>query len=62
MKTKIIMAVLLGILVIMSFVQGMQISNLENVIIGLKENSEKNSGASPYSNPRPNVPAMVGGC
>ncbi len=66
MNMKILVLVLLGILVFMSFVQSMQINALEKSFEGATGNTVKtnSNGASlpTYANPTANVPAMVGGC
>ena len=66
MNMKILVLVLLGILVVMSFVQGMQINALEKSFEGATGNTVKtnSNGASvpAYTNPAANAPAMVGGC
>ena len=66
MNMKILVLVLLGILVFMSFVQGMQINALEKSFEGTTGNAVKtnsNCASAPtYVNPTANAPAMVGGC
>jgi outer membrane lipoprotein-sorting protein len=65
MNMKMLVVVLLAVLVLMSFVQGIQINNLEESLEDVDLNSAQKSSGSPtgtYSNQRGNVPAMVGGC
>ncbi len=66
MNTKILVLVLLGILVVMSFVQGMQINALEKSFEGATGSTAKtasnNANIPAYTTPTANVPAMVGGC
>ena len=65
MNMKILVLVLLGILVIMSFVQGMQINALEKSFggTGSAVKTTSNSVNVPaYNQPAASAPAMVGGC
>jgi len=65
MNKKILVILLLTILVIMSFVQGIQINSLKKAFkedsAGIKSQTETNK-IDTYSNPVANAPAMVGGC
>lgn len=63
MNMKILVLVLLGVLVIMSFVQGMQINALENSFeqaLGIAPAAGTNLPS--YGNPASSAPSMVGGC
>ena len=66
MNMKILVLVLLGILVVMSFVQGMQINALEKSFEGATGNAVKTTSNSvnvpAYNQPAASAPAMVGGC
>ena len=65
MNMKILVLVLLGVLALMSFVQGMQINALEKSFGGAGSGvkAASNSANVPaYSQPAASVPAMVGGC
>ena len=65
MNKKILIVFLLSILVIMSFVQGININNIKKSFIegpiGAVAASPS-TNANSYSTPAANVPAMVGGC
>ena len=65
MNMKILVLVLLEILIIMSFVQGMQMNALENSFkqTGSTVKVTSNSVKVPaYTKPATSAPAMVGGC
>ena len=62
MNMKILVLVLLGILVIMSFVQGMQISALENSFEKSLGIAPANANVPAYGSPSASAPSMVGGC
>ena len=66
MNMKILVLILLGVLVFMSFVQGMQINALEKSFgktTGSAVKTNSNGASAPtYANPAANAPAMVGGC
>ena len=64
MNMKVLVLILLGVLVLMSFVQGIQINNLEEVLEeGVSIATSQTSPSSINTNTRTaNVPTMVGGC
>lgn len=66
MNMKILVLVLLGILVFMSFVQGMQINALEKSFEGTTGSAAKtasnNTNIPTYTTSAASAPAMVGGC
>jgi hypothetical protein len=67
MNIKVLVIVLLGLLVLMSFVQGIHIRNLEKSIeegvqvngISGADNNVNTQGSGGFTT---NVPSMVGGC
>ncbi len=65
MNMKVLAVVLLAILVVMSFVQGVQINNLEESLKGIELGAVQKGTGSPapgYTGSTGNAPAMVGGC
>jgi len=65
MNMKILVVFLLTILVIMSFVQGVQINNIKKSFSGDSSAVAAQSNPSAintYNQPTANVPQMVGGC
>ena len=67
MKTKIAIAIALGILVLMSLVQGLQISSLDKLlketgIAAQSKSDAETAQAAQYGTVPSSAPAMVGGC
>jgi|TARA_Y100000031_G_C8228909_1_gene389888 hypothetical protein len=65
MDMKLLVLILLGVLVFMSFVQGTQISNLEKTLeqgVSVASGQTSSGNANTYTKPTVTIPAMVGGC